>query len=578
MRKNLLIVILLVAILNVSPSKACTNFLVTKGASTDGSTMITYAADSHTLYGELYFWPAATHVPGTMFDVYEWDTGNYMGKIEQVPNTYRVVGNMNEYSLAIGETTFGGREELVDSTGIIDYGSLIYLTLQRAKNAREAIKIMTELVEKYGYHSGGESFSISDPNEVWMLEMISKGIKYKKDKKGKLTSENQNKGAVWVAVRIPDGYIAAHANQARIQTFPRSNGTTSISSKEMDKIFNPEVEVVYAHDVVEIARQYGYFKGEDKDFSFSDVYNPIDFSGARFCDARVWAYFLSLDQEAMQKYEDYAMGHNLKNRMPLYIKPKNKVSFQQTADMMRDHYEGTVMDMTSDLGAGAFKSPYRWRPMTWEVDGGKYVHERAIATQQTGFWFVAQGRSKMPQALAGIIWFGVDDAATSCLTPVYSCSEKVAPEFKKGNGDLLTYSETSAFWIFNRVTNFAYGRYDVISADIRKVQRELEAKHLEYIEIIDAHAAKLYKEDKAKAVSFVTDFSVNTASTMVSRWKELDKYLLVKYIDGNIKKEKNGEFQREPSGMPSSPHQPQLPEEWRKMIKSNAGDKLKMKE
>lgn len=556
-----------------SPSEACTNFLITKGASVDGSTMITYAADSHTLYGELYFWPAAQYAAGTTLKVYEWDTGNYMGEIAQARQTYQVIGNMNEYSVAIGETTFGGLPELVDSTGIVDYGSLIYITLQRSKTAREAIKVMAELVEQYGYHSGGESFSISDPNEVWILEMVGKGINYKTDKKTKLTV-NVNKGAVWVAVRIPDGYVSAHANQARIQTFPWSNGITSISSKEMDKLMNPSVEVIYAHDVAEIARQHGIYKGEDKDFSFSDTYAPMDFGAARFCEARVWAFFRSVSG-GMDKYQDYAMGHNLQNRMPLYIKPDQKVSFQHTADMMRDHYEGTVLDMTTDVGAGPHQLPYRWRPMTWEVDGQKYVHERAIATQQTGFWFVAQARSSMPLKLAGVLWFGVDDAATSCLTPIYTSSTRTPHEFAVGNGDLLTYSADAAFWVFSRVTNFAYLRYDLMSADILKVQRELEGKHAEALKVTDEYVAKLYTQDPSKAIVYATDFSVNTAAAMVKRWKELDQYLLVKYMDGNVKKEKDGRFLRTPSGIPASPAQPSLPEHWRRAIKNDAGDKLK---
>jgi dipeptidase len=548
---------------------ACTNFLITKGASVNGSTMITYAADSHTLYGELYFWQAAKYPAGTMLKVYEWDSGKYLGEIPQALETYTVNGNMNEHSLAIGETTYGGRDELVDTTGNMDYGSLIYLALQRAKNAREAIKIMTDFVAAHGYCSSGESFSICDPNEVWILEMIGKGTKL--DKK---TGKNLNKGAVWVAVRIPDGYVCAHANQARIRTFKWSDGKTSISSKEMDKLFDPAVEIVYSHDVAEIARQYGFYQGADSDFSFSDTYCPVTFSGARACDARVWSFFKSVNKD-MWKYQDYAMGKDLKNRMPLYIKPDEKVSFQHVADMMRDHYEGTKMDMTKDLGAGPYKAPYRWRPMSWEVDGQKYVHERAIATQQTGFWFVAESRSKMPSALGGILWFGVDDAATSCLTPIYSCSNRVPSELAVGNGDLLTYSDDAAFWVFSRVTNFAYSRYDTISKDILKVQKELEAKHLEGVAATDAYAAKLYNENAEKAIDFVTEFTVNTASAMVKRWKELDRYLLVKYIDGNIKKEKNGKFMRNPYGLPTSPNQPHLPEFWRRAIVNDAGETIK---
>lgn len=568
MKRVYTILLLFLAVGLVKPSSACTNFLITKGASTDGSTFVSYSADSHVLYGELYFWPAAKYPAGTMLKVVEWDSGKFLGEIPQVAETYRVVGNMNEHSLAIAETTYGGHRELRDSTGIIDYGSLIYITLQRAKNAREAIKVMTELVAEYGYCSGGESFSICDPNEVWILEMTGKGTKIANGK-------NVSKGAVWVAVRIPDGYVSGHANQARIQTFPLENGKTSISSKNMKKLFNPEVEVVYAHDVISFAKEAGYYSGADKDFSFSDTYNPIDFSGARACDARVWSFFKGVNQD-MWKYESYAMGHDLTNRMPLYVKPEKKLSMEDVAFWMRDHYEGAKMDMTQDIGAGPFALPYRWRPMTFEVDGQKYVHERAIATQQTGFWFVAQCRSWLPNPIGGILWFGVDDAATSCLTPIY-CSSTRAPEtFAVGNGDLLSYSDNAAFWVFSRVANFAYLRYDAMSADVIKVQQELEKKHQEEVKQVDAKALELYKVDPQQAVAYLTDFSVKTANDMVYRWKELDSYLLVKYIDGNIKKEKDGKFQRTPYGDVASPSQPQLPEKWRRAIVNDAGETLKV--
>lgn len=568
MKKLITSLTLLATAIVATPSFACTNLLITKGASADGSTFISYSADSHTLYGELYFLSGGTYGSQAIRSIFEWDSGNYIGQIPEAAQTYRVVGNMNEHSLAIGETTFGGHEELVDTTGLIDYGSLIYITLQRAKNAREAIKVIAELTQKYGYRSSGESFSICDPNEVWILELVGKGTKL--NSKG----ENVSKGAVWVAIRIPDGYVSAHANQARIQTFAWENGTTSISSKNLDKLFNPSVEVVYAADVASFAREAGYYKGNDKDFSFSDTYNPVDFGGARFCDARVWSFFKGVNKD-MLKHQDYAMGHNLKNRMPLYIKPEKKLSFQEVTDWMRDHYEGTPMDMTQDIGSSEFSRPYRWRPMTWEVDGVKYVHERAIATQQTGFWFVAQCRSWLPNPIGGILWFGVDDAATSCLTPIY-CSTTAVPEtFAVGNGDLLTYSDNAAFWVFSRVANAAYLRYDAVSADIRKVQQELEKMHQEDVNKIDREAAALYNSSPDKAVALLTDFSVKTANDMVARWQRLDRYLLVKYIDGNVKKEKDGQFQRTPSGMPSSPGHPQLREEWRRAIVTDAGKTLK---
>ncbi len=569
MRKICTILAIFIVTIISKPATACTNLIVTKGASTDGSTFISYSADSHVLYGELYFWPAAKYKTGAMLNVVEWDSGKPLGQIPQVAQTYRVIGNMNEHSLAIGETTYGGRQELVDSTGIIDYGSLIYITLQRAKNAREAIKIMTELVATYGYYSSGESFSICDPNEAWILELIGKGVKYTEGSK-----ENSNKGAVWVAVRIPDGYVSGHANQARIQTFTLENGTTSISSKNMDKIFDPNIEVVYAADVVSFAKDAGYYTGADKDFSFSDTYAPVDFSAARACDARVWSFFKGVNKD-MWKYEDYALGHNLKNRMPLYIKPESKLSMQDVAFWMRDHYEGTKMDMTQDIGAGPFAIPYRWRPMSWEANGQTYCHERAIATQQTGFWFIAQCRSWLPNPIGGILWFGVDDAATSCLTPIYCSSARVPETFAVGNGDLLTYSDNAAFWVFSRVAATAYLRYDIVSADIKKVQQELEQQHQDAVKKMDEQALATYKNNPTKAIAMLTDFSVNTANDMVKRWKQLDNYLLVKYIDGNVKKEENGTFTRNAYGYPVGPKQPQLPEKWRKAIVNDNGETLK---
>ncbi len=540
---------------------ACTNLLVTKGASKDGSTFVSYSADSHTLYGELYFWAANKYKAGAQRAIKEWDTGKPLGVIREVPETYNVIGNMNEHSLVIGESTYGGRSELEDSTGIMDYGSLIYVTLTRAKNAREAIKTMVELVAEYGYYSSGESFSIADPNEVWILEMIGKGV--------------GNKGAVWVAVRIPDGYISGHANQARIQTFPLENGTTSISSKNLDKIFNPEVEIVYAADVISFAREKKYFDGKDAEFSFSDTYAPVDFSGARGCDARVWAFFRKFDP-GMDKYIDYVTGKNLKNRMPLYIKPNRQLDMHDVANNMRDHFEGTVLDMTQDIGMGPHKSPYRWRPMSWKYNGVSFVHERAIATQQTGWWYVAQCRGWLPNPIGGILWFGVDDAGTSCLTPIYCSSTAVPEAYKQGNGDLLTYSETAAFWTFSRVTQQAYLRYDLVGGEIIKVQQEWEKSQAEKVKETDQKALALYNKKKTKdAVKVLTDYSVKTAAELVAKWKKLDNYLFVKYIDGNVKKETDkGEFQRNPYGLPEFPAQPAYPEYWYKAIVYDAGERL----
>lgn len=479
-------------------ASACTNFIITRGASTDGSIMVTYAADSHQLYGCLYKYTPSKRA-AAMMPVYEWDTGKYLGDIPQAEVTYSTVGNMNEHSLIITETTFGGREELVDPEGRVDYGSLIYIALQRARTAREAIDVIVDLANTYGYASSGESFSIADTEEAWIMELIGKGP--------------GNKGIVWVARRIPDGYICAHANQARITTFPKDD---------------PE-NCLYAPDVISFAREKGYYSGDDADFSFCDAYAPLNFSAMRACEARVWSFFRTFADD-MDKYVDYAMGYNAANRMPLWVKPAAKISPKQVFDAMRDHFEGTPMDMTKDLGAGGHGLPYRWRPMSFEVDGKEYINERATATQQTGFWMVGQARP----GKTGILWFGVDDAATSCLTPIY-CNTTEAPEcFAEGNGSMLEYSPTSAFWLFNRVTNFAYLRYDMMSADIRKVVDFWERSMLEAVAGVDWTVEGMSPKQQRK---HLTQFSVNTAQVMFENWTRLDKYLLIKYMDGNVKSE-----------------------------------------
>lgn len=545
-----------------TPAITCTNYLVTKGASANGSTMITYSADSHTLYGELYFWPAMDHAEGSMVDVYEWDSGKYLGKIKQVGHTYSVVGNMNEHQLSIGETTFTGIESLIDTTAIIDYGSLIYLTLQRAKNAREAIQTISSLVETYGYCSSGESFSIADPDEAWIFEIIGKGP--------------GNKGAVWIARRIPDGYVSGHANHARIQIFPLSNGKTSITSKEIKKIFNPEVECVYAFDIIDAARKNKLFSGKDSEFSFSDTFAPLDFSGARFCEVRVWSFFKAVNAD-MQKYYNYALGHDLNSRMPLWIKPDRKLSSMDMMRFMRDHLEGTPLDMRLDAGAGPNGLPYRFRPLTWNVseDSTKvYCNERATATQQTGFSFVAECRSWLPDPIGGIFWFGVDDAATSVYVPIY-CGITSIPEcFRVGNGDLLTWSPTSAFWAFNFVANFCYLRYDLMSADAVKKQTELETKFAINTPAVDQAALTLIKKSEKEARDYLTDYSVSMSQLTFNTWSELGHYLLVKYIDGNIKKENNGTFTRNPFGLPEMPAQPGYSDKWKKIVIQDTGDKL----
>ncbi len=534
-------------------SLACTNVMVTKGASKNGSTMVSYLADSHVLYGALYLHPAANYPEGAMRLVREWDTGKILGEIPEVAHTYSVVGNMNEHQLLIGESTWGGRSELQDSTGIIDYGSLMYLALQRCKTAREAVVVMGELVAEYGYYSSGESISIADGEEVWYLEIIGKGTDMVKDKKTK-KMVNANKGAVWVALRVPDGMISAHANQARITTFP----------------LNDPENCLYSEDVISFARKMGYFDGEDKDFSFADAYNPLDFGGLRWCEARVWSIFRrAVTDGSMEQYLDYALGHDATKRMPLWVEPTEKLDVADVAALMRDHYEGTPMDIAKQAGSGPYELPYRWKLMTFEVDGEKYVSDRAISTQQTGWWYVGESRKFLPDEVGGVFWFGVDDSATSPLTPYYASSTRIATSLKVGNGSMLEYSPTSMFWLQNRVANFAYLRYNYVSADIRKAMAQWEsARHVEQ-PLIDGVAMKLYKEDPALAVEYLTNYSVATAQDLFQRWTDLDAYLLVKYMDGNIKKETaSGEFMDNGYnyGMPEFPDRPGYPRSWEEEV------------
>lgn len=565
MNKLYLILLFLAAGASTTAS-ACTNFLLTKSTTKDGSTMVTYSADSHVLYGELYHWPAGIWPAGTMLDVYDWDSGKFMGKIPQAAQTFNVVGNMNEHQLAIAETTFGGRSELHHQEGaIIDYGSLIYITLQRAKTAREAIAVMTDLVAKYGYASEGESFSISDPNEVWIMEMIGKG--------------EGEKGAVWVARMVPDGYVCAHANQARITTFPLE-GRTSISSDNMKKLYNPDVTTVYSKDVISFAKQKGFYPqdGKNADFSFSDTYAPVDFSGARACEIRVWAFFNAINSD-MAQYWEYAKGTGIKrdakgyatNRMPLWVKPNRKVDVLEVMDFMRDHLEGTELDMSKDPGAGPYECPYRWRPMTFEVDGKKYVHERATATQQTGFTFVSQSRSWLPNAIGGILWFGVDDAASTVYFPMYTCSTKVPYAFAVGNGSMMEFTNKAAFWVFNQVTNFAYTRYNVIHPDIRKKQKALETQYLTFVQMTDAGASGMLAQNPQATVEFLTEFSCNTGNQLVDTWRDFYGYLFARYMDGNIKTAVPGE--KNPKV-----EQPALPEWYLRTIIEKTGDKLRVTE
>ncbi len=536
---------------------ACTNLIVTRGASTDGSVMVSYAADSHQLYGALYKHHGSTHPAGTMLRVTEWDTGKYMGDIPQAAVTYSTTGNMNEFGLIIGETTYGGLPQLGDPNGIMDYGSLIYIGLQRAKTAREAIAVIADLAATHGYASSGESFSIADGNEAWIMELQSKG--------------KFGKGIVWVAHRIPDGMISAHANHPRITQFPKDD---------------PE-NCLYSPDVISFARENGFYKGSDKDFSFSDVYAPLDFSGARGCEARVWSFFNRF-ADGMDAYIDYAMGYDLKNRMPLWVAPREKISPKEVFDMMRDHYEGTPMDMTRDIGAGGHNLPYRWRPMDWTVednapeDASHYLNERAIATQQTGFWFVGQARNWVSPCVSGILWFGTDDAATSPLTPIYSSSTEVPWCLSTENGNIMEYSDTSMFWLTSRVANFAYLRYDMISADIRKEIDQWENQRLAEVAHIDKEAGQLHDVQGHEAtLKYLTEYSTGMARNIFDKWNALDKFLLVKYMDGNVKKQNDdGSFRDNGNDtgapIPAMPDFPGYDERWRRNVADNDDGTLRV--
>ena len=571
-------------LLNTPAGEACTNILVTPGASADGSSMISYAADSHALFGELYFKRAADWAKGSLLKVYDWDTQRYLGEILQAAHTYKTVGNMNEHQLIIGETTFGGREELHDETGKVDYGSLIYIALQRAKTAREAIQVMTSLVAEYGYYSEGESFSIADKHEVWIMEMIGKGTRM-------VDGKNADKGAVWVARRIPDGYICAHANQARIQTFP---------------LDDPE-NCLYAPDVISFARERGYFSGEDADFDFSAAYCPYDFGTVRGCDARAWSAFNRLT-DGVFTYEDengntvsapasdwldYAMGKDLAHRMPLFVKPARKLTVKDVADAMRDHYEGTPMDMTADIGAGGNALPYRWRPMTFEVNGWSYVNERAIATQQTGFWFVGQARHDLPDLIGGVLWFGTDDAATSYLTPIYTNTDRIPECFRVGNGDLLTYSPTSSFWMNNRIANACYKAYNIMAPTVVEAIDRFEREQMEGAlarmdeQALAAYNAILPKAERkgldakdwfAPVRKLLTDYSVETAQEQFRAWCALEELLLVKFIDGNVKpQDEDGSFKHSPysKGIPERILWPGYTGKWKETVVREHGDVIR---
>ena len=586
-RLSTALLIALTAILsfNMTESHACTNVLVTKGASADGSNMISYAADSHQLFGELYFAPGKVWTKADLRKINEWDSGKFLGYIPQVARTYKRVGNMNEHQLIIAETTYGGRPELFDSTGIMDYGSLIYVALERARTAREAIDVIVDLADRYGYYSSGESFSIADKDEVWVMDLIGKGHKT-------VNGENVRKGIVWVARRVPDGYICAHANQARISTFP---------------LDDPE-NCIYAPDVISFAREMGYFDGEDKDFSFCDAYAPLDFGAMRGCEARAWAAFNILcdgvftfedeNGNVVSKdaydYVNYALGWDKTKRFPLFVKPSRKISVKDVADVMRDHYEGTPMDMTTDIGAGGNALPYRWRPMGFEHDGNKYTNERAIATQQTGFWFVGQSRGWVPDAIGGVNWFGCDDAATSYLTPIYTCINEVPESFREGNGNMITYSPTSAFWMTNRVANACYKAYNIMAPTVRAEIDAWENSMIEAVRKADEEALAIYKEEEAKprkmiarndemrkvydpytkVHEYLTAFSLENAQKIFDKWVSLEQLLLVKFIDGNVKAQNpDGSFvtNEYTDCIPDRISQPGYTDKWKEAVARDHG-------
>ena len=550
--KRILALAACLLLLSRPAADACTNVIVTKGASADGSCMVTYAADSHQLFGELYFRPAANHPAGALLDIYDWDSGFYRGQIAQVPHTYQTVGNMNEHQLIIMETTFGGRPNLENKDGIMDYGSLIYVTLQRARTAREAIRVMDQLVQTYGYASEGETFSIADKNECWIYEIVGKG---------------EQKGAVWVAVRIPDGMISAHANQSRIHHFP----------------LNDPENCLYAPDVISFAREKGFFTGSDAEFSFCDAYCPADWGGLRGCEARVWSAFRLLGGANFDadKYLDFAWGENPANKMPLYIKPEGKVTVKALADVMRDHYEGTPFDFSEDMGAGVSRLPYRWRPMSFELDGKEYMFERSIATQQTGFWYLGQARSWLPDVVGGLLWFGVDDAATSALTPIYTNITAVPECFREGNGSMIEYSPTSAFWLFNRVAQYAYLFYDRVQPEVRAAIDRYENENVELVKEYDARALKMVENgNENQAKRMLTEWCQHRSQYLFDTWTDMSNYLLVKFMDGNVKRQnEDGSFQDNGSGkpIPASPLHPKFRERWLRGVVKDHGDVMEIR-
>ena len=533
---------LLAALCSASISMACTNFIVGKAASTDGSVICTYNADDYGMFQGLCHFPAGKHQKGKMRKVYDWDNNKYHGEIAEAAETYNVIGNINEWQVTIGETTFGGREELVNPSGILDYGSLIYITLQRCKTAREAISIMTSLVEEYGYNSGGETFTICDPNEAWIMEMVGKGP--------------EKKGAVWVAIRIPDNAICAHANQSRITTFDQKD----------------KKNVTYSKDVIKFAREMGFFSGKDADFSFNAAYGAPDFGGRRFCEARVWSFFNHFAD--MTPYLDYAMG-KVPNAepMPLWIIPNRKVSVQDIEECMRDHYEGTPFALDNDMGGGIWDMPYRPTPLSFEVDGKKCFNERPTSTQQTGFSYVSQMRSWLPREIGGCMWWGNDDGNMIAYTPIY-CGNTVQPKcYNTPGANDVTFSMDNAFWVCNWVSNMVYPRYSQMFPSLKAVRDSLENSYFANQKAIEERALQMYKENPAEAKKFLNNYSNEKAQQMLERWQQLAFYLIVKYNDMAVRPEVNGKFEVTPEGLGARVKRTGFPEKYARKLIKETGDR-----
>ena len=530
----------------VSEAEACSNFIVGKKASVDGSVMCSYSADDYGMFQNLCHYPAAKHAKGEMRKIYDWDTNKYHGEIPEAAQTYSVIGNINEWQVTIGETTYGGREEMADSTGIMDYGSLIYVALQRSKTAREAIKVMTTLANTYGYNSEGETFTICDPNEAWIMEMMGKGA--------------GSKGAVWVALRIPDDAVCAHANQSRIGKF-------NMKDKK---------NVMYAKDVVSFARSKGWFQGKDADFSWKMAYAKPDFSGRRFCDARAWSMLNHFYD--MTPYLDWALGKNPDAQdMPLWVVPNKKVSVQDVENVMRDHYEGTPLSVAdgSDIGGGIWEMPYRPTPLMYKVDGKQYFNERPVSTQQTGFVFVSQMRSWLPREIGGVFWFANDDANMAAFTPVY-CSMTQRPECYNTPGvDAVHFSKKNAYWVCNMTSNMVYPRYSLMFPTLKEVRDSLDNSYFAAQTGVEKKAQELYAQNPQAAVKYLNDYSVEKAQQMLARWNQLFEFMVVKYNDMIIKPtDKNGNFEKTPYGLGARPARPGYPEKFAKQLVKQSGDKF----